>query len=294
MKQIGTAIENFAFKAFDFSGRATLLEYWVMMPLVWGVIIFLAIGDVTEFWEFLLRREVPPMNPLYWDSIVVFFLTLIPRITLTVRRLHDSGKSGKWVKLPVITVISGFWLVMGLGVALLTLNGPGQDIGMAALVMAIVAGSMLGDTDFSVWSAIFSAAAAANAIGWDAFVQMGANLMPAAAPEINVNRGIPSGGAENNTMMLVALLMLATPFISAFLHIFFMISPSKPDHDLDPHGPISGASLRKQGETSENPFAGYKYLYAQSEDEQAAQKAAAREEIKSLYRERVLGGGSPT
>jgi uncharacterized membrane protein YhaH (DUF805 family) len=290
MKEVGAAFENFAFKAFDFNGRATRLEYWLIMPLLWGFIIFLFVGDVKEFWDFLLQRRVPPMNPLYWDSIVVFFLTLIPRMSLTVRRLHDSGKSGKWVKLPFTTVVTSFWLVLGLGIALLTLNGPGQEIGIMVLLMGVFGSSLLGSADISVWSALFSAAAAANAIGWDAIWEIMSNLMPAQA-DIDINRGVSNAAQSDPAMLMIGALIVSLPFITGFLHLFFMISPTLPDHALDRHGPISGASLRRQGDVSDNPFAGYKYLYPKSEEQEAAHKAAAKEEIRSLYQQRVLGQG---
>ena len=52
---------------------------------------------------------------------------------------------------------------------------------------------------------------------------------------------------------------------------------------------VSGASLRKIGETSDNPFAGYKYLYERSPEQEAAKKEADKEAIRSLYQQRVLG-----
>ncbi|MGB3247307.1 MAG: DUF805 domain-containing protein [Sulfitobacter sp.] len=295
MKKIGAAFENFVFRPFDFNGRATLLEYWLIMPLVWGLIIFLAHGDLTEMWAMLLERKVPPLNPLYWDALLVFLLTFIPRMSLTVRRLHDSGKSGKWAKLPFIALFSGFILVLGLLSAMATSNvmaGGSQEsgLGMAAIVMAIVYGSAE-----SAWDVIFGAAAVANAMGWDAIFAVLAELTTP-AQEINVSQGLANvaNGVQNSpmeggTMMIIMVLLITTPFVTAMLHLFFMISPTKPDHDLDSALPIAGASLRKQGEVSENPFAGYKYLYAKTPEQEAANKVAAQEEIKSLYQQRVLG-----
>ena len=294
MRKIGSAFENFAFKAFDFSGRATLLEYWLLMPLIWGFIFFLAWGDAVEIWDFLLKRQVPPLNPLYWDSIVVFFITLIPRISLTVRRLHDSGKSGKWVKLPGIAVVSSLVLTIGIFSAMASTNAMGSSTGnelsMVAIVMAIAFGA--GD---SAWDVIFATAAAANALGWDAIIAL-LSEMTAPKEQIHISQGLSNlaDGVRNAPtqeapILLIGIVMMATPFVAAFLHIFFMISPTKPDHDLDSSTPIAGATLRKKGDTSDNPFAGYKYLYDKSPEQEAAHKEAAKQEIKSLYQQRVLG-----
>ncbi len=307
MKKVGTAVENFAFKAFDFNGRATLLEYWLMMPLVWGFIIFLFVGDVVELWGFLLAREVPPFNPLYWDSLLVFFLTLIPRMSLTVRRLHDSGKSGKWVKLPFTTVTSGFVACVVIGIALATTNltsgmsaqEANDASALAGLGMVAFIWGLTNMDGGDTWPAIFATAAMINAIGFDAILHMAAEIFAPpsnaslAAGASNFANGVQSNPGEGLALMLIPIFLVATPFVTGFLHVFFMISPSKPDHDLDNHVAMSGASLRRKGDVSDNPFAGYKYLYAKSPEQEEAAKAKAKEEIKSLYQQRVLGGGQP-
>ena len=290
--------ENFAFKAFDFSGRATVMEYWLVMTAVWSLILFLLWGDAVEFWGFLLERERPPLNPLYWDGILVFLLTIIPRLSLTVRRLHDSGKSGKWAKLPYTTFAFSLWLVLGLLSALPTvavshgLSSSSSDGMVAAGMFTMFVALSSFDT---VWDTIFASAAVLNAIGWEAFWGAIANLT-AAAPEVdtaqafqNAKEGLSDVSGQQGTMMLVAVIMIAAPFVTFFLHIFFMISPTKPDHELDSSAPIAGSSLRRKGDVSDNPFAGYKYLYDKSPEQEAAHKEHAKREIKSLYQQRVLG-----
>ncbi len=228
MKKIGQAFENFAFKAFDFSGRASLLEYWVVMPTIWAVIIFLAIGDAQEFWGFLLARQVPPLNPLYWDAILVFLVTLIPRLSLTVRRLHDCGKSGKWAKLPYLCLISSFWLVLGFGSAIMTSKiGSGDREVLAAMsVFALFAFS----SAESAWDAIFGVAAVLNAMGIDAIIAVLAEIF-APAETIDINRGISNvaNGLQNDPMesgslLLLLVIMVATPFVTAMLVTIQVVS----------------------------------------------------------------------
>lgn len=294
MKKIGAAFENFAFKTFDLSGRATPLEYWVVMPTIWAIIAFLLYGDAVEFWGMLLAKQVPTLNPLYWDGILVFLLTFIPRFSLTVRRLHDSGKSGKWVKLPFVTVSSSFYLLLASIAAMASMATMNDDfvgsIGVIGVIMAVAFGSV-----DSAWDAIFAGAAMLNALGWDAIWAL-LSEMTSSAPKVSMSQGIEamsdglqSDPVTSSAIMLMMLILIATPFVTASLHLFFMISPTKPDHDLDLAGPISGASLRKKGDVSDNPFAGYKHLYEKTPEQKAAAAAHAKQEIKTLYQQRVLG-----
>ena len=264
------------------------------MPLVWALILFLTWGDLVEMWGMLLQRDVPPINPLYWDGLVVFLITIIPRMSLTVRRLHDSGKSGKWLKLPFITVTSGFFLVLGIFSAMVTSNFAGGAVSEEFSIMVLLT-ALAFSTMENAWDAIFGTVAVLNAMGWESIIALLSEWSTPAQP-IDVSRGLnnvsnslQNAPMEGGSILVVAILMIATPFVTAFLHIFFMISPTKPDHDLDSSAPIAGASLRQKGEISDNPFAGYKYLYDKSPEQEAAHKAAAKQEIKSLYQQRVLG-----
>jgi uncharacterized membrane protein YhaH (DUF805 family) len=78
-----------------FSGRARRKEYWYftlfnfiiyMMFVILGLII--GVGEVL---------------PLIYSLAV-----LIPSIAVAVRRLHDTGRSGWWIFLPIISIIFMF------------------------------------------------------------------------------------------------------------------------------------------------------------------------------------------
>jgi len=287
MKKILSYFENFAFKALKFDDRASPLEYWCVMPVIWLLIIAMIPGDARTFWNFLLVREVPPLNPFYYESFMLFVVTLIPRLSLTVRRLHDSGKSGKWAKLPYISIISGIYLTFGLLTTMATMGG---GLGNSMTVFAIGMSIVMGNAE-SAWSAIFASAAVLNAMGWDAIIAILSELS-GPAQNIDIQQGLQAAGRGAKTepsLMIVMLIMVAMPFVTAMLHLFFMLSPTKPDNGLGSSAPMSFSSLRQKGETSENPFAGYKYLYERSPEQDAAHKAAAKNEIKSLYQQRVLG-----
>lgn len=73
--------------AFNFSGRARRSEYW------WVVLVFSIVSGV-------LGQFDNTFLPGLWSLII-----LIPNLSLSVRRLHDTGKSGwylLWNLLPLI------------------------------------------------------------------------------------------------------------------------------------------------------------------------------------------------
>ncbi|SFJ82852.1 DUF805 domain-containing protein [Celeribacter neptunius] len=74
------AIENGYFRAFNFSGRASRSEFWwfqLFTLLVTGVLFLdLAQGGLLIVWFYLLN--------------------IIPNLSLIVRRLHDTNRSGFW------------------------------------------------------------------------------------------------------------------------------------------------------------------------------------------------------
>ena len=78
----------------DFDGRARRSEYWYF-ALINGLISF-AIGLISGFIGF------PLLGTLY--SLAV----LIPGIAVAVRRMHDVGKSGWFILIPIYNIILAF------------------------------------------------------------------------------------------------------------------------------------------------------------------------------------------
>ncbi|MGJ5618218.1 hypothetical protein ACEWL3_002995 [Sulfitobacter sp. MF3-043] len=103
----------------------------------------------------------------------------------------------------------------------------------------------------------------------------------------NIAKDMQKDPALTSTRLLVMVAMIATPFVAVKLHFFFMISPSELDENS------FGAGKRKhktlvEGPKSANPFAGYKYLYERSPEQEAQLRINQKEEIRSLYQTRVL------
>jgi uncharacterized membrane protein YhaH (DUF805 family) len=97
------------FKRFtDFSGRSSRSEYWWWrLFIVLVVNLPMRIGGGTDSTatqacadgkqSYLSCTVLGHGNPVYIFGIIVMFLTLLPDLAVTVRRLHDYGKSGWWV-----------------------------------------------------------------------------------------------------------------------------------------------------------------------------------------------------
>ena len=98
-------------KYFDFSGRASRREYW-MFTLVHTVIllagILLGVGIPFLFPNNFTLMLVA-FFPLFWGAYMI--AALLPGIAVTVRRLHDVGKSGAWIWAAAIPVM-GLWVIV--------------------------------------------------------------------------------------------------------------------------------------------------------------------------------------
>lgn len=87
-------------KMFDFQSRARRKEYWmfILFALIFLVLIFI----LSDFLPGIFFKIL----------ISVYILSLIiPLLSITVRRLHDIGKSGGYIFVRFIPVIGNFWLL---------------------------------------------------------------------------------------------------------------------------------------------------------------------------------------
>ncbi|MCU4413702.1 DUF805 domain-containing protein [Acinetobacter sp. WU_MDCI_Axc73] len=81
-----------------FSGRARRSEFWFFQLFCFvATLIFAYAGRKSEFMDML--------------GILFFFATLLPIIAVTVRRLHDLGRSG-WLVLVTLIPVVGVLLVL--------------------------------------------------------------------------------------------------------------------------------------------------------------------------------------
>ncbi len=88
-----------------FEGRARRKEYWLFVLFNFIIEVVLAIIDNVIGTAF-------NNNSYYgWLTMIYALAVIIPTWAVTVRRLHDVGKSGWWIFISLVPLIGGFWLL---------------------------------------------------------------------------------------------------------------------------------------------------------------------------------------
>ena len=88
VNDLGSAVKTCFNKYATFSGRANRSEFWF-------------------FYLFMLIAMFVPI--IGWVAQLAFF---IPYISVTVRRLHDVGKSGWWIFISLIPLAGWIWIIL--------------------------------------------------------------------------------------------------------------------------------------------------------------------------------------
>jgi uncharacterized membrane protein YhaH (DUF805 family) len=97
-----------------FSGRARRKEYW-MYTLFYVLISYLAMGIITGI--VAISAISGNSNPTVFIAPIVLFTILylaflIPTLAVTVRRLHDTSRSGWWYFISFIPFVGGIILIV--------------------------------------------------------------------------------------------------------------------------------------------------------------------------------------
>ena len=100
-------------KYFRFSGRATRAEYWWFYLFTFlaamGAATLMIVGAVLE--ELQMGNEIVNLSLIFFGLIVCLSL-VIPSIAVTVRRLHDTGRSGWWYLVSFIPYVGDIILIV--------------------------------------------------------------------------------------------------------------------------------------------------------------------------------------
>lgn len=101
MKYYLQALSNYA----NFTGRARRREYW--MFILFNVLFSFAAFSI----DILMGMAVPELG---FGAIYILYAlaVFIPGLAVTVRRLHDTGKSGWMYFISLIPIIGGIWLLV--------------------------------------------------------------------------------------------------------------------------------------------------------------------------------------
>jgi uncharacterized membrane protein YhaH (DUF805 family) len=90
-----------AFKKYAaFEGRARRKEFW-MFVLV-NTVIYLALAVLSLGLE---------LNWLTSLALLYTLAVMMPGLAVTVRRLHDTGRSARWYFIAFVPFIGGLWLL---------------------------------------------------------------------------------------------------------------------------------------------------------------------------------------
>jgi uncharacterized membrane protein YhaH (DUF805 family) len=105
-----TAVKTVLGKYATFSGRAPRSEYWwwslalVISFVVLGVIDGALVAPLLGFEHF----ELSAGQPL---TVLACIAIIVPSIAVTIRRLHDTSRSGWWILIGVVPVVGNLILL---------------------------------------------------------------------------------------------------------------------------------------------------------------------------------------
>ena len=110
-------------KYVDFKGRARRSEFWYWQ--LFGLLVSFVVSAPTGF------GNSGQSNGLGGIASLVSLALMLPTLAAVVRRLHDTGRSGLWVLLPIVGIIG--LVVSGAGSFLFGLGAAvGGDAQMAS------------------------------------------------------------------------------------------------------------------------------------------------------------------
>lgn len=125
----------------DFSGRSRRKEYW--MYTLFLIIVAVVVGVVEGVLG--LSQMVGPYGPI---TALFALATLVPNIAVSVRRLHDTNRSGWWILLPIIPYAVVAFLLLSGNLAMAGIAGMVALVAVIALLVFMVLDGTKGDNRF--------------------------------------------------------------------------------------------------------------------------------------------------
>ena len=93
-----TAVRSCLSKYAQFGGRATRAEYW------WFFLFYVLSYVVAFFLDTVLNTSLV-------ITVLVILALVLPLLSVSIRRLHDTGHSGWWYLIAFVPIIGGLWLL---------------------------------------------------------------------------------------------------------------------------------------------------------------------------------------
>lgn len=100
MKYFSNALKKYA----TFAGRTSRKGYWMFILFY---LLFYIVAMVLDFIIVAVTQA-----PLVIFSTLFALAMILPCWSITVRRLHDTGKSGWMILVGMIPLIGGIWLLV--------------------------------------------------------------------------------------------------------------------------------------------------------------------------------------
>ena len=97
--------KTFWTKAFDFKGISTRSQFWLA---------YLANVLILSLLYILIAISGEFENPGLFFSIYNLYLlaTVIPNLSITIRRVRDMGKSWQWIFINLIPIVGAIWFLV--------------------------------------------------------------------------------------------------------------------------------------------------------------------------------------
>lgn len=100
-----------------FSGRATRTQYWMFFLIHIIVVVLLVAGSIGVSGAGAYDGTGSPSDPFSIIYMIYSFAVFVPSLAVTVRRLHDTGRSGFWYFVGFIPFLGGlvvlFFMLQG-------------------------------------------------------------------------------------------------------------------------------------------------------------------------------------
>ena len=116
----------------DFTGRAPRAEYWWFVLATIIVFVVLSIIEGIVGLNKMIMGVYGPLTALLWLGI------LVPTISVGVRRLHDTNRSGWWLLLLVPYLIAAGMMMRSMAAGSAVGFGSAGLLGLVGLACCIV------------------------------------------------------------------------------------------------------------------------------------------------------------